>query len=97
MRRDVRRSFSNPDQTSTYPRDRANPRLPARRRDQGFSSPEELVSVLTVTFAAEGPGSVVDEIMRRAWLSGARLLAVRRDDVPGGGDIAGTLRYTPTA
>jgi len=34
---------------------------------------------------------------RRAWLSGARLLAVRHEDVPGGGDIAGTLRYAPTA
>jgi hypothetical protein len=36
---------------------------------------------------------VVDEIMRRGWLSGARLLAVRRGDVPGGGDLAAILRY----
>jgi hypothetical protein len=36
---------------------------------------------------------VVDEITRRAWLSGARLLAVRRDDVPSGGDLAAILRY----
>jgi hypothetical protein len=36
---------------------------------------------------------VVDEISRRGWLSGARLLAVRRDDVPGGGDVAAILRY----
>ncbi|HEX5119974.1 MAG TPA: hypothetical protein VFW65_32710 [Pseudonocardiaceae bacterium] len=52
-----------------------------------------------VTFASgdtEGSGGVVDEIARRAWLSGARLLAVRREDVPGGGDVAGILRYTPT-
>jgi hypothetical protein len=38
----------------------------------------------------------VDEIARRAWLTGARLLAVRREDVPGGGDVAGILRYAPT-
>lgn len=53
-----------------------------------------------VTFAARGPGGsggVVDEIARRAWFSGARLLAVRREDVPGGGDVAGVLRYAPTA
>jgi hypothetical protein len=41
------------------------------------------------------PGSigVVDEIARRGWLSGARLLAVRRGDMPGGGDLAAILRY----
>jgi Bacterial archaeo-eukaryotic release factor family 11 len=41
------------------------------------------------------PGSigVVDEITRRGWLSGARLLAVRPGDVPGGGDLAAILRY----
>ncbi|MCE3551381.1 hypothetical protein LWC33_07940 [Pseudonocardia sp. RS11V-5] len=53
-----------------------------------------------VTFAAAGtggPSGVVDEIARRAWLSGARLLAVRHEDVPGGGDVAATLRYAPTA
>lgn len=53
-----------------------------------------------VTFTvrdAGGSGGVVDEIARRAWLSGARLLAVRREDVPGGGSVAGILRYAPTA
>jgi Bacterial archaeo-eukaryotic release factor family 11 len=53
-----------------------------------------------VTFSAQEGGSstdVVDEVARRAWLSGARLLAVRHEDVPGGGDIAGTLRYAPSA
>jgi hypothetical protein len=41
------------------------------------------------------PGSIgiVDEITRRGWLSGARVLAVRRGDVPGGGDVAAILRY----
>jgi hypothetical protein len=44
---------------------------------------------------AQEPGGigVVDEITRRAWLSGGRLLAVRRNDVPGGGDLAAILRY----
>jgi hypothetical protein len=36
---------------------------------------------------------VVDEITRRAWLSGVRVLAVRRNNVPGGGDLAAILRY----
>ncbi len=49
-----------------------------------------------VTFAEEtGPQSygVVDEIARRALLSGARVVAARRADVPGGGDLAAILRY----
>jgi hypothetical protein len=53
-----------------------------------------------VTFTASdgaGSGGVVDDIARRAWLSGARLLAIRHEDVPGGGDVAGILRYAPTA
>ncbi len=36
---------------------------------------------------------VVDEIARRALRSGARLVAARRADVPGGGDLAAILRY----
>jgi hypothetical protein len=52
-----------------------------------------------VTFAADpaDAGDVVDEIARRAWFSGARVLAVRGEDVPGGGDVAAVLRYAPTA
>jgi hypothetical protein len=49
-----------------------------------------------VTFAEDltpGTVGVADEIARRAWLSGARLVAVRREDVPGGGDLAAILRY----
>jgi hypothetical protein len=49
-----------------------------------------------VEFAEEqGAGTigVADEVARRAWLSGARLVAVRRADVPGGGDLAAILRY----
>ncbi|PKW13545.1 hypothetical protein [Saccharopolyspora spinosa] len=38
---------------------------------------------------------VVDEIARRVWLTGGRVLAVRRDDIPGGGETAAILRYRP--
>lgn len=36
---------------------------------------------------------VVDEIARRALASGARVIAVRSDDIPGGGPAAALLRY----
>ncbi|HJQ47667.1 MAG TPA: hypothetical protein VJ870_15320 [Amycolatopsis sp.] len=52
---------------------------------------------VTFTDSVGGAGGVVDEIARRAWLSGARLLAVRHEDVPGGASVAGTLRYAPAA
>jgi hypothetical protein len=35
---------------------------------------------------------VVDEIARRVWLSGGRVLASRRDDVPGRNSVAAILR-----
>ena len=48
-----------------------------------------------VTFADDDAVSygVVDEIARRVLLSGGRVLAVRRPDVPGGGPLAAILRY----
>jgi hypothetical protein len=49
-----------------------------------------------VSFAQEaGPENygIVDEIARRALQSGARVVAARRADVPGGGDLAAILRY----
>lgn len=48
-----------------------------------------------VTFAPDDAASygVVDETVRRVLLSGGRVLAVRRSDVPGGGPIAAILRY----
>jgi hypothetical protein len=58
--------------------------------------PGEVADDGAVAFAEEiGPGTVgvADEIARRAWLSGARLVAVRREDVPGGGNLASILRY----
>lgn len=43
-----------------------------------------------------GPASydVVDEIASRAFASGARVLAVRTADLPGGGPVAAILRYS---
>ena len=38
---------------------------------------------------------VVDEIARRVWLNGGRVLAVRRTDIPGEGSVAAILRYAP--
>jgi hypothetical protein len=38
---------------------------------------------------------VVDEIARRVWLNGGRVLAVRRDDIPGNGSVAAILRFAP--
>lgn len=51
-----------------------------------------------VTFSAsDDPSSygVVDEIARRVWLSNGRVLAVRRDDIPGQSSVAAILRYAP--
>jgi hypothetical protein len=49
-----------------------------------------------VTFA-DAPGldhyGVVDEIVRRAWLAGGKVLAVRNQDVPDQGSVAAILRY----
>jgi hypothetical protein len=38
---------------------------------------------------------VVDEIARRVWLNGGKVLAVRRDDIPGKSSVAAILRYAP--
>jgi hypothetical protein len=49
-----------------------------------------------VTFADQADASnygVVDEIARRALQSGARVVAARHADIPGGGDLAAILRY----
>ncbi|WP_395667102.1 hypothetical protein [Methylocella sp.] len=49
-----------------------------------------------VTFARSADAvnyGVVDEIARRALETGAKVLAGRRADIPGGGDLAAILRY----
>jgi len=38
---------------------------------------------------------VVDEIARRVLLNGGKVLAVRRDDIPGRASVAAILRYAP--
>ncbi len=51
-----------------------------------------------VTFAETDDAvayGVIDEIARRVWLTGGRVLAVRREDVPGEGPVAAILRYAP--
>ncbi len=50
----------------------------------------------SVTFVDENDATsygVIDEIARRVWLQGGRVLAVRRADIPGGGSVAAILRY----
>jgi hypothetical protein len=50
-----------------------------------------------VRFARTATGDVhdvTDEIARRAWLSGARVLAVRDQEIPGRGPVAAMLRYS---
>jgi hypothetical protein len=48
-----------------------------------------------VTFEAESATNygVVDEIARRVWLNSGRVLAVRREDIPGDQGVAAILRY----
>jgi hypothetical protein len=36
---------------------------------------------------------VVDEIARRVWLNSGRVLAVRRENIPGDQGVAAILRY----
>lgn len=46
-----------------------------------------------LTLAAGSGPDVVDEVVRRVWRAGGRVLAVRGDEVPGGGTQAAVLRY----
>jgi len=51
-----------------------------------------------VTFDETGDAvnyGVVDEIARRVWLNGGKVLAVRRDDIPDRSSVAAILRYAP--
>jgi hypothetical protein len=49
-----------------------------------------------VTLADSGSAAthgVVDQIAGRVLLTGGRVLAIRRDEIPGGGELAAVLRY----
>jgi hypothetical protein len=54
---------------------------------------EETGAVTTSSNAGVDQYGVVDEIARRAWLAGGRVLAVRRDEIPAEGSVAAILRY----
>jgi hypothetical protein len=61
-------------------------------------SVDENTGAVTFSTADDAPSyGVVDEITRRVWLSGGRVLAVRRDDIPGKSSVAAILRYAPMA
>lgn len=55
---------------------------------------DEETGALTVSETDDAVGyGVVDEIARRALLSGARVVAVRADEMPGGAAAAGIMRF----
>jgi release factor family 11 len=55
---------------------------------------DENTGAVTFSEAADAVDyGVVDEIARRVWLSGGRVLAVRRDDIPGQNSVAAILRF----
>jgi hypothetical protein len=55
---------------------------------------DENTGAVTFSQAADAVDyGVVDEIARRVWLSGGRVLAVRRDDIPGQNSVAAILRF----
>jgi hypothetical protein len=57
-------------------------------------SVDEQLGTVTLSSTADAQDyGVVDEIARRAWLAGGTVLAVRGDDIPGGGPVAAILRY----
>jgi hypothetical protein len=55
---------------------------------------DEQSGAVTLSPSTDAGGyGVLDEIARRAWLASGRVLAVRRDEIPGEGSVAATLRY----
>jgi hypothetical protein len=66
--------------------------------DIGASVPGSVEENGAVSFDDADDGvnyGVVDEIARRVWLNGGKVLAVRRDDIPGHGPVAAIFRYAP--
>jgi hypothetical protein len=59
-------------------------------------SVDEETGAVTIDDADDAVNSgVVDEIARRVWLNGGKVLAVRRDEIPGEASVAAILRYAP--
>jgi hypothetical protein len=57
---------------------------------------DEVTGALQTDDGGDAAGyGVVDEIARRVWLNGGRVLAVRRQDIPTGASVAAILRYAP--
>jgi hypothetical protein len=56
---------------------------------------DEQTGAVELSAADDAVGyGVVDEIVRRVWRTGGTVLAVRSEDVPGGGPAAAILRYS---
>ena len=58
----------------------------------GYLDEEDGSVIFAETANAETHG-IVDQIAGHAFLKGARVLALRRDEIPGNGDLAAILRY----
>jgi hypothetical protein len=57
-------------------------------------SVDEQTGAVALSDAADAVDyGVTDEIVRRVWRTGGTVLAVRREEVPGGGPVAAILRY----
>jgi hypothetical protein len=55
---------------------------------------DEDTGAITLSSASDADSyGVVDEIARRAWLAGGRVLAVRRHEIPNDASVAAILRY----
>lgn len=61
-------------------------------RVPGLVDDEDGSVTFAESFSAETYG-VVDQIAGRVLLTGGRVLALRRDEIPGGGELAAVLRY----
>jgi hypothetical protein len=56
---------------------------------------DETTGVVNTAEAGPSTYGIVDEIARRVWKANGRVLAVRAQDIPGGGPAAAILRYAP--
>jgi hypothetical protein len=61
----------------------------------GSDSLDERTGAVTFGDARPARYGVLDEIARRVWLAGGRVLAVRQCDVAGSARVAAIVRYAP--